>query len=128
MNTLLWVLQSVIGVYFILTGTAHFRVPPGLPEIMSWMYELSPFLHYFSGTSEILAGLGLILPGVTKRETWLTPLAGAGLVLVMLGAMGFHFQRGEFENIVMNLVLAGLAGFIAYGRWKLEPLGEKTAE
>jgi len=104
----------------------HFSVPPGLPGPMTWMYDLSQGLHYFSGTAEILAGLGLVLPGVTKIKTWFTPLAGAGLALVMIGAMVFHVQRGEFLNLGMNLILAALSAFIAYGRWKLKPLPGKS--
>jgi hypothetical protein len=95
---------------------------------MSWMYELSPALHYFIGTAEILCGLGLILPGLFKIQTRLTLLAGAGLALVMIGAIVWHLQRGEVANIFINLILAGLAAFIAYGRWRLSPLQDRGAE
>jgi putative oxidoreductase len=125
-NILLWVLQTLLGIYFFATGIVHFIVPPGLPAPMAWMYELSPGLHYFSGTAEILAGMGLILPGLTRIQTRLTPLAGLGLVLVMAGAAIWHVTRGEFANIVMNIILMGLAGFVAYGRWKLSPLKDKN--
>ena len=91
------------------------------------MYELSPALHWFSGTAEILGGLGLILPGLTKIQTRLTPLAGAGLVLVMVGAIVWHLSRGEVQNIAFNVVLAVLVGFVAYGRWKLSPLADRNA-
>lgn len=121
MHTFLWVLQWVFGLYFLSIGVMHFIVPPGLPAPMAWMYDLSTGLHYFSGTAEILAGLGLILPGLTKIKTWLTPLAGAGLVLVMVGATIYHIQRGEWTNIGLNLVLAAIAALIAYGRWKWKP-------
>ena len=127
MNIVLWILQVLLGVYFIFVGVNHFIVPPGLPEAMSWMYELSPGLHYFSGAVEILGGLGLILPGIFKIQTRLTPLAAAGLVLVMIGAMVWHIQRGEVTNIFANLVLAVLAGFVAYGRWRLRPLQDRSA-
>ena len=126
MNIALWILQVLLGIYFIFIGVNHFIVPPGLPEAMSWMYELSPGLHYFSGTVEILAGLGLILPGLTKIQTRLTPLAAAGLVLVMIGAMVWHLQRCEVTNIFLNLILAALAGFVAYGRWRLSPLPDRS--
>jgi putative oxidoreductase len=122
MNILLWVLQFVLGIYFLMTGLTHFTLPPGLPGPLSWMYELSPGLHYFSGTVEILGGLGLILPGLTRIQTRLISLAGLGLMLVMLGAAVWHLGRGELQNIVMNLVLAGLCVFVAYGRWRLRPL------
>ncbi|MDX1523472.1 MAG: DoxX family protein [Anaerolineae bacterium] len=126
MNIALWVLQVLLGVYFFSVGVNHFIVPPGLPEAMSWMYELPTWLHYFSGTAEILGGLGLILPGLTKIQTRLTPLAAAGLVLVMVGAMVWHVQRGEVVNIFLNLILAALAGFIAYGRWRVRPLRDRN--
>jgi len=122
----LWIIQVLLGVYFILVGVTHFTVPPGLPAPMAWMYELPPILHYFSGTAEILAGLGLILPGLTKIQTQLTPLAAAGLVLVMVGAMVFHISRGELQIILMNFVLAALAAFVAYGRWRLKPLPQRS--
>lgn len=121
-NIVLWVLQVLLGMFFLYVGVNHFIVPPGLPAMMSWMYELSTGMHYFSGIVEILGGLGLILPGLTKRQTRLTPLAAAGLVLVMIGAAVFHITRGELPNIVQNIILAVLLGFVAYGRWKLRPL------
>jgi uncharacterized membrane protein YphA (DoxX/SURF4 family) len=128
MNILLWVLQIVFGLYFTGVGIMHFIIPPGLPAAMGWMYELSPVLHWFSGIAEILGGLGLILPGLTKIQTRLTPLAALGLVLVMLGAAVWHVQRGEVSNIFLNLINAAILGFIAYGRWKLVPLKERATD
>ncbi len=125
MNMLLWILQIFLGIYFFLIGAMHFILPPGLPQMMSWMYELSPTLHTVSGIAEILGGLGLILPSVTKIQPRLTPLAGAGLVLTMLGALTWHLQRGETQNMAFNIFLAILVGFVAYGRWKLAPIGER---
>lgn len=127
MNTFLWILQILFGLYFTGIGVMHFNVPEGLPAMMAWMYELSPGLHFFSGTAEILGGLGLILPGLTKIQTRLTPLAGAGLVLVMVGAVVFHLGRGETQNIFFNLFLAAVVGFIAYSRWKKHPLADRSA-
>lgn len=126
MNKIQWFLQFLLGIYFVITGIEHFILPPGLPAQMAWMYELPPALHYFSGTAEILGGLGLILPGLTRIQTRLTPLAALGLVLVMIGATVWHLSRNEFQVIVMNVILAGILGFVAYGRWKLSPLKGKS--
>jgi uncharacterized membrane protein len=117
---LLWVLQVMLGIYFTGFGVIHFIVPPNLP--MGWMYELPDNLHYITGTLEILGGIGLILPAATRIQTRLTPLAGLGLALLMLGAMSWHATRSEYSNIGQNLILAALAAFIAYGRWRLSPL------
>jgi len=127
MNIALWVLQILLGLYFIFVGVLHFIIPPGLPAPMAWMYELSPTLHWISGTAEILGGLGLILPGIFKIQTRLTWLAAWGLVLVMIGAMVYHISRGETGNIVTNLVLLLLLAFVAYGRMLLRPLTDRNA-
>ena len=122
MNVLLWVLQVVLGLYFMYVGVMHFIIPPGLPAMMAWMYELSPTLHTISGVAEILGGLGLILPSVTRIQPRLTPLAGAGLVLVMIGALIWHVQRGEMANLGVNIGNIVMLAFVAYGRWKLAPI------
>jgi uncharacterized membrane protein len=115
-------LQIIFGVYFVAVGVLHFIVPEGLPNLMSWMYDLSDGLHVASGLAEILGGLGLILPGLTKTVPNLTVLAAFGLVLVMIGAVIWHASRGEGSNIANNVVLAAVVGYIGYARWKLTPL------
>ena len=126
MNIALWVLQIVGGLYFIYTGISHFLLPPGLPDMMAWMYELSPTIHVIAGVLEILGGLGLILPAVTRIQTRLVPLAATGLALVMVGAAIWHIQRGEFFNIGINIGNIVLMAFLAYGRWKLAPLKDRN--
>ncbi len=124
-NTVLWILQIFFGLYFILVGIMHFVVPEGLPDPMSWMYELSDTFHVVSGTAEILGGLGLILPSVTRIRPALTVLAAAGLVIVMLGAAVWHISRGEPVSVVQNIIIAAILAYVAYGRWKLEPIPER---
>ena len=127
MNIVLWVLQILLGLYFIMVGVLHFIVPGGLPAQMEWMYDLSPTLHWISGTAEILGGLGLILPGIFKIQTRLTWMAAWGLVLVLIGAMVYHISRGETGNIVTNIILLVLLAFVAYGRMRLRPLTDRNA-
>jgi putative oxidoreductase len=88
------------------------------------MYDLPTPLHTIAGAAELLAAVGLILPGVTRIQTRLTPLAAFGLVLLMLGAIVFHIARGELMNVVVNQVVAALATFVAYGRWRISPLSD----
>jgi len=126
MNKALWTLQILLGVFFVGTGLLHFVVPAGLPSMMAWMYDLDQSLHYVSGTAEILGGLGLILPGLTRIQTWLTPLAALGLIAVMIVAVVFHAGRDETQNLIQNVVLAAVLAFVAYGRWRLSPLASTT--
>lgn len=122
MNRLLWVLQVVVGLYFIGFGVAHFIVPDGLPAQVEWMYDLSDTLHVVAGTAEILGGLGLILPAVTRIRPELVGYAALGLAAVMVGAVVWHLGRGEVLQIVVNVVNLVILGFIAYGRMRLHPL------
>jgi uncharacterized membrane protein len=126
MNTALWIAQIVSGIYFIGVGILHFIVPEGLPAMMAWMYDLSPALHTLSGTAEILGGLGLILPAVTRIRTELVPLAAAGLALVMVGAIVFHVSRGEYPQIGSNVLWLVVNAFIAWGR-RTHPIAPRSA-
>ena len=121
-NTLIWVLQWFFGVYFILVGISHFIVPEGLPSQMDWMYALDDSTHIVVGIAEILGGLGLILPSVTRIQPQLTVYAAAGLVLVMIGAAVFHVNRGEGVSIAQNVIIGALLAFIGYGRRTLYPI------
>ena len=121
-NTLLWVLQWAFGLYFVAVGIMHFIVPDGLPALMEWMYDLSDTMHVVAGIAEILGGLGLILPSITRIQPQLTVFAAAGLLLVMIGAVVFHIDRGESASVVTNVFIGAIMAFIAYGRWKLVPI------
>ena len=122
MHRSVWVLQIVLGVYFVAIGVLHLVVPEGLPAPLAWMYDLPTWVHYLSGTAEILGGLGLILPGWTRIKPELTPLAAGGLMLVMLGAAVWHLPRGDVQNVVSNLVLVAALAVIAAVRWRMHPL------
>src|SRR5262245_38763003 len=126
MNKLLWVLQILLSVFVTATGVIHFVLPPNLPAPLQWMYDLSPSLHAITGAAELLAAMGLILPGLTRIQPRLTPLAALGLVLLMLGAIVFHISRGETLNAVLNVVVTAVAAFVAYGRWRTSPLSDRV--
>jgi len=127
MNIFLWILQILFGLYFLFIGVMHFVLPPGLPPVMSWMYDLAPTLHWISGAAEILGGLGLILPAVTRFQTRLVVWAALGLAVVMVLATIYHILRGEILNTVMTLINIAVMAFIAYGRARLAPLKDRSA-
>ena len=74
-------------------------------------------LFVFIGVCEGLGGIGLIVPAMTRVAPRLTPITAAGLAIIMILAAGFHIARGEYSFFLpINLVLGGVAAFIAYGR------------
>jgi uncharacterized membrane protein len=90
--------------------------------------RFKPTLHYISGAAEILGSKGLILPGVTRIQTRLVPLTALGLTLVMVGAIVYQATRGEYQNIALNVMLLVASAFLVYGRWKLKPLEDRSAQ
>ena len=121
MHRLVWILQIVLGVYFVVAGVMHFVVPDGLPAQLDWMYELSTWAHWASGAAEIAGGLGLVVPAVARVRTELVPLAALGLLVIMLSAAVWHASRGEAQNLVTNLIVAALLGFVGWVRWRVHP-------
>ena len=119
MNRILWTLQIVLAAIAAFTGIMHFVVPPDLPAPLHWMYALPTPIHYIAGTAELLAALGLLLPGLTRMHARLTPLAALGLAIVMIGAIVFHVSRGEGLAAAINVIIAALAAIVAYGRWRI---------
>lgn len=126
-NRALWVLQWLMGIYFIVFGVIHLVVPEGLPEVLSWMNDLSDTIHLVTAVAEILGGLGLILPSISRIRPELTPLAAVGLMVVMVGAAVFHIGREEYLNIGINVVDIAILAYIAYGRWRLVPIEPRTS-
>lgn len=122
MHRAAWVLQILLAIYFVMTGIIHFVVPEGLPAQIGWMYDLPTTVHWIAGIAEIAGGLGLVLPAATRIAPRLTPLAAAGLVVVMVSAAGWHATRGETQNIVGNVVVAALLIFVAYVRTRVHPI------
>jgi hypothetical protein len=70
---------------------------------------------------EVLGALGLILPGLLRIRPILTPLAAAGLVIIMIGATALTLAADGIATAITPLVVGLLAAFVAYGRWRLAP-------
>jgi uncharacterized membrane protein YphA (DoxX/SURF4 family) len=127
MNTALWSLQALWGVFFSLNGLGKVCCynqalwDQALREV-PWLSAVPQYLFIFIGVCEFLGGVGLILPAMTGIKPKLTPFAAFGLTLVMILAAAFHIVRGEYYYVPINLVLGGVAAFIAYGRLFLSPV------
>lgn len=118
MNVVLWILQVLLGAFFVWHSSVLLRPSPALRERgMRWVFEMNPGLRVFAGVAEGLAGLALIFAPLVHPVAWLAPLAAAGLVVLMVGAIVFHYPRREFPNIGLNAVLGVLTAFIAWGRF-----------
>jgi putative oxidoreductase len=122
-NVTLWIVQLLLAVAFGMAGIMKSTQPIAeLTAAMGWPGDLPPVVVRFIGASELAAALGLVLPSATRIRPLLTPLAAMGLVIVMLLAALFHISRGEWGALPVNVVLGGLAAFVAWGRLRKAPI------
>ena len=118
MNRLLWVVQVLLALLFLFAGGTKLLV--SATQLTAQTPLPAPFLR-FIGVMEILGGLGLVLPGMLRIRTELTPLAAAGLSVIMIGAVIVTVQTMGAAPAALPFVTGALAIFVAYGRWRVAP-------
>src|SRR4051812_12943538 len=107
MNILLWVLQVLLALAFFAHGCLLLVPPAAIAEQMN--ASLPRWFQLFLGIAEVLAAVGLILPGLTRVQPWLVSGAAVGIMIVMICATIFHLQRGEVSSAITTIVLLALA-------------------
>ena len=83
MNIALWVVQALLAALFLFAGGMKFVMSDRGNDEADSTAGLVSALHR---RCEVLGALGLILPWLTRIRPGLTPLAAAGLVIIMIGA------------------------------------------
>jgi hypothetical protein len=114
MTYALWVVQGLLALLFLFAGGMKLVLP--LEALKGPVALPGPFLR-FIGVAEVLGALGLILPGLLHRRPSLTPLAAAGLVIIMIGATVVTVVSGQLASALIPVGVGLLAAFVAYGRW-----------
>ncbi len=120
MTYALWIVQALLALLFLFAGGIKLVLP--LEKLTGPMpMPLSGLFLRFVGVAEVLGAIGLILPGLLRIRPGLTPLAAAGLVIIMIGATVLTLASGDIAMALIPLVVGLLSAFVAYGRWRLTP-------
>jgi len=123
LNIVLWIVQVLLALLFIWAGGMKLVLPL---EKLAGPVALPGAFVRFIGVAELLGGLGLILPSLLRIRPGLTPLAAAGLVIIMIGAVVITFVGGVGVGLAVIPGVTGLlAAFVAWGRWRLAPIHPK---
>ena len=123
MTHALWIVQTLLALIFLWAGGIKLVLPI---EEMTKQVPLPGLFLRFIALCEVLGAIGLILPGLLRIRPGLTPLAAAGLVIIMIGATVLSLMTGDIATALIPLVVGILAAFVAYGRWRLAPLSTKS--
>ena len=120
MNVLLWVLQVLLALAFFAHGWLFLFPPASMVDQMN--ASLPRWFQLFLGVAEVLAAVGLTLPGFTRIQPWLVSCAAAGIMIVMISATIYHAARGEVSSAITTAILLVVATFVAYMRWRVAPI------
>ena len=118
-NAALWTVQVLLALLFVFAGVMKLVAPP---EMLKGPIEFPILFLRFIGLCELAGGLGLVLPGLLRIRTGLTPLAAAGLVIIMIGATATTVLGGLGAGALVPGVVGILAASVAYGRTRRVPL------
>ncbi len=125
MNIVLWILQVLLAVAFFAHGWLFLWPPPDIAQQMN--ASLPRWFQLFLGVAEVLAAVGLTLPGLTRILPWLVTWAAAGIMIVTVSATVFHLIRGEMSSAAVTLLLFAIATYVAYMRHGVLPIGVRRA-
>src|SRR6185436_16569786 len=103
MNVLLWLLQVLLAAAFLAHGLMLLFPPASIVEQMN--ASMARWFQLFLGVAEVLAAVGLTLPGIARIQTWWVPAAAAGVMIVMISATAFHLMRGEVSSAITTAIL-----------------------
>jgi len=120
MNIALWIVQGLLAALFLFAGGMKLVMP--IEEMLKQMpIPLPGWFLQVTGIFEMLGAIGVILPWLLRIRPGLTPLAAAGLVIVMIGATAYNLAAGDVATALIRLVIGLLCAFTACGRWRLTP-------
>jgi len=124
-NILLWVLQVLLAVAFLLHGLLLLMPPAEIAAQL--LMSLPRSFWVFLGVAEIAAAIGLTLPGLTRVMPFLVSWAAVGIMIVMISATGYHIVRGEYGPAATTFVLLIMATFVAYQRSRVLPIAPRRS-
>jgi uncharacterized membrane protein YphA (DoxX/SURF4 family) len=125
MNIVLWILQVLLAAAFFAHGWLFLSPPPEIVEQMN--ASLPRWFQLFLGVAEVLAAVGLTLPGLTRIMPGLVTWAAVGVMIVTASATVYHIARGEISSAAITLGLLAMATAVAYMRYRILPIAERRA-
>lgn len=114
MNIALWIVQILLALLFLFSGVMKF-IMPYEKMVEGQKIVLPHWFLLFIGVCEILGGIGLVVPWLTKIRSGLTPLAAWLLLIIMIGAVVIGAIT-EISNAIVPFVVGLLLIFVGYGR------------
>ena len=118
-NRVLWIVQIILAVLFLMAGVAKLAAPAD--QLAKQAPMLSPAFLRFVSVCEVLGAIGLILPWRLKIQPRLTPVAASALVVIMIGAIVVTVMTLGAAMAAFPAIVGILLVWVAYSRFRMTP-------
>jgi hypothetical protein len=108
-NRAVWTIQVLLAALFLFGGVMKLVMPI---EAMTQDIALPGWFLRFIGVAEVAGALGLLLPGMLRIKEALTPLAAAGLIVIMCGAVVLTGATGGVSAAAIPFIVGVLLAVI----------------
>jgi hypothetical protein len=120
LNRALWTAQTLVALLFLFAGSMKFIMPAEKMQQGPIVFPVA--FMYFIGICECLGALGLVLPGIFRIQTWLTPLAAVGLTIIMIGATAVTIPAMGVTAAILPAIVGVITAWISYARTRVAPI------
>jgi uncharacterized membrane protein YphA (DoxX/SURF4 family) len=109
----LWTGQVTLAALFVFAGVMKFVMSAEqMTQDIDWPIAFLRFI----GACEVLGGAALVVPGIVDVQRRLTPIAAAGLVIIMVGAVVSTIAVMGVVPALYPLAVGVVAATVLYGR------------
>lgn len=112
-----FIVAGLTALVFIAAGTMKTLRPKDTLAAagMTYVEDFTGWQVKLIGLAEVLGGIGLILPMALNIAPVLSPIAGVGLAIVMIGAIAVHVRRKEkFTPSFVLLILSAASAVLGF--------------
>lgn len=113
-EVMLWTGQILLAGLFAFAGLAKLSMPA---ELLAAQSGLPGVFMQFIAWCELVGAAGLVLPCWLRIKPYLTPLAAAGLTVIMIGAVTTSAMTFGISAAAMPFVVGTGTVLIARSRW-----------
>jgi hypothetical protein len=116
MTIALWIVQALLGLIFIITGSFKFfqTREKVIESGGAWAEDFEPGIIKIIAAVELTSGVSVIVPRLLGHGHYLTFMGAACIAVIMTGSIYTHIRRKEFQHALINSVFLLMALFVAY--------------
>jgi hypothetical protein len=116
MAIVLWIVQGLLGLIFVITGS--FKFFQSREKVIAsggtWAEDFEPGVIKTIAGVELISGILVIVPRLLGHGHYLTFIGAASIALIMTGSIYVHIRRSEFQHAMINSVFLLMALIAAY--------------